>query len=164
MPRISLRKSAAVAMALGLAASAIHAEGTSQMKTENVNPFTWAEGIFNQGRVVQGETRTLITAGQISWKDDPESPIQVSEAHPGDMRAQWLRAFESLDAVLAEADMGRDDIQHIKFYVTDIDAAMANMDVMIDYLGENRPPQSLIGVSALALPELMIEVEAIAIK
>ena len=134
------------------------------MRTENVNPFTWAEGIYNQGRVISGETRTLITAGQVSWKDDPDSPLLISEAHPGDMRSQWTRAFESLNAVLVAAGMDRKDIQHIKFYVTDIEAAMANMDVMIEYLGDNRPPQSLIGVQALALPELMIEIEAIAIK
>jgi enamine deaminase RidA (YjgF/YER057c/UK114 family) len=158
----NLKLTARVAALLLIASAAIAEDGT--MKTTNVNPFSWAEGIYNQGRVITGETRTLITAGQVSWKDDPDHPLTISEAHPGDMRAQWLRAFESLDAVLADADMGRENIQHIKFYVTDVEAAMANMDVMIDYLGDNRPPQSLIGVQALALPELMIEIEAIAIE
>ena len=163
MSLISNLKFMAHATALTLIASMAVAEENT-MKIENVNPFTWAQGIFHQGRVISGETRTLITAGQISWKDDPNSPLTISEAHPGDMRGQWLRTFESLDAVLAGAGMGREDIQHIKFYVTDVEAAMANMDVMVEYLGENRPPQSLIGVRALALPELMIEIEAVAMK
>jgi len=160
----TLAKTTAFALTFGSIVAAAHSQEASQMNIVNVNPFTWSESIYNQGRVIQGDTRTLFTAGQVSWKDDPNSPLQISEAHPGDMRAQWLRAFESLDAVLNEADMDRDDIQHIKFYVTDIDAAMANMDVMLEYLGENRPPQSLIGVAALALPELMIEIEAVAVK
>lgn len=163
MSLISNLKFMASATALTLIASTAVAEDNT-MKIENVNPFTWAEGIYNQGRVITGQTRTLITAGQVSWKDEPDHPLTISEAHPGDMRAQWQRAFESLDSVLAEAGMGREDIQHIKFYVTDMEAAMTNMDVMIDYLGENRPPQSLIGVQSLALPELMIEVEAVAMK
>ena len=62
---------------------------------------------------------------------------------------------------LAKGGFERADIQHIKFYVTDIGAAMENMDVMLEYLGDNKPPQSLIGVSALALPELMVEIEAV---
>lgn len=144
------------------------AEGndTGTMRITNVNPWDWSKGIYNQGRVIEGEsaTRTLITAGQVAWKDDPDHPLTVSEAHPGDFRAQFERALWSLDQVLAEAGMGRDDIQHIKFYVTDMEAAMANLDVMTDYLGENQPPQSLIGIKALALPELMIEIEAVAMK
>ncbi|MBW3097031.1 RidA family protein [Pseudohoeflea coraliihabitans] len=134
------------------------------MKIDNVNPFSWGEQFMNQGRVISGETRTLFTSGQIAWQDDANSPVGISEYEPGNFRAQFERALWSLDQVLTEADMSRDDIQHIKFYVTDIDAAMANLDVMMDYLGDNRPPQSLIGVAALVLPGLMIEIEAVAVK
>lgn len=146
-----------------LLAGGAAAEETT-MHTQNINPFTWGEQFMNQGRVITGERRVLVTSGQVAWKDDPDAPLLVSEHEPGNFRAQFERALWSLDQVLNEADMSRDDIQHIKFYVTDMEAAMSNLDVMTEYLGDNKPPQSLIGVSALVMPGLMIEIEAIAMK
>lgn len=132
------------------------------MQFTAVNPTRWAEGMFDQGRVITGQPRTLVTAGQVAVVEDSASPIGVSPAHPGEFRPQFVAALDAVDQVIQEAGMTRDDIQHMKFYVTDMEAAMANLDVMFEWLGDNRPPQALIGVKDLAMPGLVVEIEAAA--
>ena len=46
----------------------------------------------------------------------------------------------------------------------DIDAFLENYDVYAEWIGEagTTPPQSLLGVNRLVLPELMVEIEAVA--
>lgn len=134
------------------------------MRTTSVNPTTWAREIMDQGRVIEGEGRTLVTSGQVSLEEDASRPFGVRPKHPGDMRAQFAEALASIDAILADAGMGREDIVHMRFFVTDMQAGLGSFDVFMDWIGttDNRPPQSFIGVAELVMPELMIEIEATA--
>ena len=125
-----------------------------------VNPWTWSvEYGFNQGELVEGATRTLYCAGQTSV-DEHGAP-----QHAGDMAAQLALATDNLEAVLAEAGMTLANLVRLNFYTTDIGAYLANAGVLGERLGAAgvAPAGTLLGVAALAFPELLVEIEGTAV-
>ena len=60
--------------------------------------------------------------------------------------------------------MGREDVVYMRFYTTDVDGFLTNYDIYANWIGPTglRPPQTLLGVQRLALPEFMVEIEALA--
>ena len=84
----------------------------------------------------------------------------------GDIRAQVNQAFDNLEAVLKEATFSLADIVRLNFYTTDIDRLLQNWDTITSRLEAAgcRPASTLLGVTRLAFPEWMIEIEATAVK
>ena len=123
------------------------------MERTPVNHVGWSVPFgFDQATLVSSPTRWLVCSGQTSIDADG------NVAHVGDMEAQAGAAMRSLEALLAAADMTMDDVVRVTAYTTDIDAYLAQ---------PNRWPHAaftLIGVSRLAYPELMVELEAIAAR
>jgi enamine deaminase RidA (YjgF/YER057c/UK114 family) len=66
--------------------------------------------------------------------------------------------------VLTAAGMGLADITMLRIYATDVDAALANFDLLGQRMAPvgAAPPMTLVGVTRLALPPLMIEIEVTA--
>ena len=129
------------------------------MQRTAVNPWTWSLAFgYAQGQLVQGATRHLTCAGQTAV-DTNGAP-----QHPGDMRGQLALALANLEAVLQAADMGLANLTRLTIYATDVDAALQNFDLLGMRMGPAgaMPPMTLLGVSRLALPPLMIEIEATA--
>jgi enamine deaminase RidA (YjgF/YER057c/UK114 family) len=132
------------------------------METRVVNPWSWQDRFgFVQGREVTRATRTLYCAGQTSV-DDQGSPL-----HPGDMEAQALLALANLETVLEASGFELADVVRLNTYVTDVDAyrqaGAAAVGARLAQAG-CRQAATLLGVARLALPELLIELEATAIK
>lgn len=124
-----------------------------------VNPWDWSIKLgYNQAEVIDGATRQVVCSGQTAV--DGEGNPQ----YPGDMRAQISLALDNLEAVLKGADMDLSNIVKLGVYVTDIDEALKNFDVMGMRFGPHRvsPPMTLLGVTRLAIPELVFEIEATA--
>ena len=124
------------------------------MTRTSVNHVPWSTQFgFTQAELVENPTRWLICSGQTSI--GPDGAVQ----HPNDMAAQIGDAMASLEALLAEAGMTPDDIVRITAYVTDMDEFIA-----ASMAQQGGPPRALtlIGVSRLAYPDLMVELEAIA--
>jgi enamine deaminase RidA (YjgF/YER057c/UK114 family) len=119
---------------------------------------------MNQGELVEGVKRYLHCSGQVAVRPDPNSDMGIAIEHAGDMRRQMQTALANVDAVLEQAGMGRSDILSLRFFTTDIDGFLANYDVYATWIGEagTRPPQSLLGVNRLVLPDLLVEIEAFA--
>lgn len=129
------------------------------MQRRAVNPWDWSVKLgYNQAEALEGVTRQVICAGQTAV-DGTGAP-----RHPGDMRAQMGLALDNLEAVLAEAGMDLGHAVRLGVFATDVDAALANFDLMGQRFGPHRvaPPMTLLGVSRLALPDLMFEIEATA--
>jgi enamine deaminase RidA (YjgF/YER057c/UK114 family) len=106
---------------------------------------------FNQAELVESPSRWLVCSGQTSI--DGDGKVQ----HAGDMAGQVGLAMKNLAAVLAEAGMTMDDVVRVTAYTTDVDAFLR--------VRRDAPTSAytLIGVSRLAYPELMVELEAIAV-
>jgi enamine deaminase RidA (YjgF/YER057c/UK114 family) len=126
-----------------------------------VNPWTWQDQFaFVQANEVVGAQRVLLLAGQASV-DGEGRPL-----HEGDMRAQLTQALDNIETVLHEAGFELGDVARLNYYTTDVDAFFAAHDVVIERLGAAgcQAAGSLVGVSRLAFPGLLVELEATAVR
>jgi enamine deaminase RidA (YjgF/YER057c/UK114 family) len=129
------------------------------MQRTPVNPWDWSLKLgYNQAEIIEGSSRQLICAGQTAV--DGEGNPQ----HPNDMRGQIGLALDNLEAVLAGADMTLSNIIRLGVYATDVDEALKNFDLLGMRFGpiQCAPPMTLLGVTRLAIPGLLFEIEATA--
>lgn len=129
------------------------------MKRTPVNPWSWSLNVgYNQAELLEGASRQLICAGQTSVN------AEGAPQHIGDMRGQIALALENLEAVLNGADMSLANITRLVVYTTDVDEAMKHFDLLGARFGPIKaaPPMTLLGVTRLAMAELMFEIEATA--
>lgn len=127
------------------------------MQRTPVNPWDWSIKLgYNQAEVIEGATRQVICAGQTAV-DENGAP-----QHSDDMRGQIALALDNLEAVLAGADMTLANVTKLGIYATDVDEALKNFDLMGMRFGPHQvaPPMTLLGVTRLAIPGLMFEIEA----
>ena len=135
------------------------------MRRTSVNPTEWGLAYsMDQGELIEGVSKILHLSGQVALERDENSDMGVSVVHVGDIRGQMQAALSNIDAVLGEAGMTRNNIVSLRFFTTDIDGFLANYDAYAEWIApaEIRPPQSLLGVNRLVLPELLVEIEATA--
>jgi enamine deaminase RidA (YjgF/YER057c/UK114 family) len=135
-------------------------EESCMMERNAVNPWEWSTKLgYNQAEMITGGSRQLICAGQTSV--DGEGTPQ----HFGDMRGQIGLALDNLEAVLKHAGMNLSHVVRLGVYATDVDEALRNFDVLGMRFGPHQvaPPMTLLGVTRLAVPGLLFEIEATAI-
>ncbi len=101
--------------------------------------------------------RTVYVSGQIAV--DGEGRV-VGAGH---FESQTRQVFENLKTALAAAGATLSDVAKITVFVTDISQLEAFRAVRNAYFTGSPPASSLVQVSRLVLPELMIEIEAIAV-
>jgi reactive intermediate/imine deaminase len=101
--------------------------------------------------------RTIYISGQISFDKDGKV-VGV-----GDFRAQTVRVFENLKSALAAAGATFENVVKVTTFVTDMKNAPILREVRAAYFGKNPPAGTLVQVTGLIVPELMIEIEAIAV-
>lgn len=135
------------------------------MKRESVNPWDWGlKWSMDQGEIVEGATRYLHCSGQVAVQHDPDAEFGFTVVSPESLRGQIEAALANIDTVLAKAGMTRKNVLSLRFFTTDVDAFLANYDVYANWIAEagTRPPQTLVQVQRLVLPELMVEIEPVA--
>ncbi len=131
------------------------------MKRTAINPWDWSLIYgFNQGELVEGQSRILYCSGQTAI--DAEGTPQ----HAGDIRAQTALALDNLESVLKEADMTLANVVRLTIYTVDVDSFTQNFDVLGARFGAAgvKPAQTLLGVARLGFPELLVELEATAVE
>lgn len=130
------------------------------MERRIVNPWTWQDNFgYSQAIEVSGGQRTIFCAGQTST-DSEGSPV-----HPEDMRAQITQAMDNLETVLRGSGAGLSDVVRLNYYTTDVDRFFEAYDAVVGRLAEAgcQPTSTLLGVTRLAFPELLVEIEATAV-
>jgi enamine deaminase RidA (YjgF/YER057c/UK114 family) len=106
----------------------------------------WDPPAYSQAVKVTGAQTILYIAGQVAY-DAKGGP-----AHPGDFKAQ------------VEAGGGTmDNIVKINTYLTDIRHRADLVPIREEFIGKKSPASTLVAVAALAMPEWLIEVEAVAV-
>ena len=101
---------------------------------------------------------TIYIAGQVS-QDEHGQLVGA-----GDFVAQANQVFENLGKALASAGAGFGNLVKTNVYVTDPRYRELLRDVRSKYLGSNALPTStLVVVAGLALPEYLLEIEAVAV-
>jgi reactive intermediate/imine deaminase len=81
----------------------------------------------------------------------------------GDIQAQTKQVFENLKSALTASGASFANLVKINFYLTDVTQIQKVRDVRDQYIQEEPPASTLVEVKALARPELMIEVDGIAV-
>ena len=130
------------------------------MERTAVNPWPWSvEMGYNQGEVVSGHTRTLYCSGQTAMSDDGKPQ------HAGDMAAQLALSLDNLEAVLGEAGMSLENLVRLNVHTTDVDLLFPHYGVLAARLGAAgvAPTTTMLGVTRLAIPDLMVELEGTAV-
>ena len=110
--------------------------------------------------VVTASGTMVFISGQIAL--DKEGKI----VGPGDMRAQAAQVYENLKAALAAAGATFADVVKQNTYVVGLNAESiaAVREVRGRYLPDANPPAStLVGVTALAMDGLLIEIEMVVV-
>ena len=125
-----------------------------------INPTSWSINLgFDQAHVVEGHERLLVCGGQDAVDADGNAQ------HPGDMAAQLELALDNLEDVLAAADMTLANVVRLNVYTTDFDALVEHWARLTDRFegSGGRFVTSLLGVTRLFTPELLVMVEATAV-
>ncbi|MEM1288821.1 MAG: RidA family protein [Pseudomonadota bacterium] len=129
------------------------------MERKAVNPWEWSIKLgYSQAEIVEGAMRQLICSGQTAVDADGHPQ------HPGDMRAQIDLALNNLEAVLKAAGMDLSNVVKLGVFATDVDEALKNFDLLGMRFGQHQtaPAMTLVGVTRLAIPGLLFEIEATA--
>lgn len=108
---------------------------------------------------IQDKPRTVHLAGQVAW--DADCNIVGAD----DLALQVQAALANLSAVLAEVGARPEDLVRMRTYI--VDNAPEKLGVVVDainafYAGATPAPNTVIGVSGLALPGFLVEIEATA--
>ena len=117
-----------------------------------------APAAYTQVIVATGQ-RLIFVAGQVAV--DAEGNL----VGPGDVAAQARQAFANVGRALAAAGAGPQDVAKITTYVVHHRAEYRPLisEARVAVFGDHKPTSTLVGVEALALPDYLIEVEAIAV-
>jgi len=131
------------------------------MKRNNIQPGSLhkrvVDGHVLYSHVVAVEGRRMIfIAGQLARDRDGNI------VGKGDMRAQIRQVGENLRTALAAAGATLNDLVKTTTFVTDIDEFFRHADIRMEYFGPALPTSTTVEVRRLAHPDLLVEVEAIA--
>jgi len=116
------------------------------------DPPTYAQAVK-----VTGAQTVLFLAGQVAY-DDKGGP-----AHRGDFASQARAVFRAIKAQVEAGGGTMQSIVKLNTYLTDIRHRTELVPVREEFFGKKTPASTLVAVAALAQPEWLIEVEAIAV-
>ena len=121
-----------------------------------------APGVFDPPTYSQAVKATdvkalVYVAGQVAYDKDG------SVKHAGDFKAQAREVFRCIKSLVETAGGRMDNIVKLNTYLTDIRYRADLVPIREEFLGKKGPASTLVQVSALAHPDWLIEVEAIAV-
>lgn len=132
------------------------------MPVTRINPPSLYNAVgygFSHASLQEGG-RTLHLAGQVAWDKD------CNVVGGDDLAAQTRQVLANLKAVLDEAGATVADLVRVRTYVVNHspDKLGAVLGEMGAFYGDAvPPPNTFIGVQALALPDFLVEIEAVAV-
>ncbi|WP_438851645.1 RidA family protein [Brevundimonas nasdae] len=131
------------------------------MPITKINPPHLYESVpfgFSHAALQEGG-RTLHLAGQVAWD------AQCNVVGEGDLARQVEVALQNLSAVLAEAGADAGNLVRLRTYI--VDNTPEKLGIVVGainrfYAGATPAPNTVVGVSGLALPDFLVEIEATA--
>lgn len=126
----------------------------------SVNPVSWSLALgFPQGELVTDAARTLYVSGQTAMDADGRPQ------HDGDAAAQLSLSIDNLESVLRAAHMELAHLVRLSVFTTDVDALMSHYGILAGRLAAAgaAPATTLLGVTRLAVPGQLVELEGTAV-
>jgi enamine deaminase RidA (YjgF/YER057c/UK114 family) len=135
-------------------------DGVSTTQPRFLNPEGLSKPTGYTHVVIAQPGKLVYISGQVALNKNGEV------VGKGDLRAQVTQVMENLKTALAAAGATADDIIKTNSYVVNLqpDQLPILREIRTKYFSAEHPPAStLIGVTALARPDFMIEIEAVAV-
>ena len=117
----------------------------------------WDPPTYSQAVKVTGAETILYIAGQVAYGDNG------SAEHVGDFKAQARAALQAVKAQVEAGGGTMANIVKVNTYLTDIRHRADYAAIREEFFGKKMPASTLVAVAALAAPEFLIEIEAIAV-
>lgn len=110
-------------------------------------------------------SRSVITTGGTSiWMAGVGGSNDANgRSLAGDFEAQCKMTFDNLRSSVEAAGGTMDDIVTMTVFITDIRYGDRFTEMRRDYFTKGYPGSALIGIESLARPEMMLEIQAIAV-
>jgi enamine deaminase RidA (YjgF/YER057c/UK114 family) len=114
------------------------------------------EGIVGYSRVV--------VRGDAAWVSGTTSIVDGAVVHPGDAAAQTRQALATIRESLERAGFSLADVVRTRMFVTDISRWEEIGRAHGEFFDDIRPATSMVQVSALLDPAMLVEIEADAVR
>lgn len=130
----------------------------NQMSARFLSPETMPAP-YGYSQVVEVKaTRTVYIAGQVPLNTNNEV------VGAGDFAAQVEQVFENVRLALEAVDMSFNNVVKMQFFVTDIANLALVRDIRDRYINTDNPPASTsVEVSGLFRPDVLFEMDAVAV-
>ena len=106
----------------------------------------------------------IVVRGDSAWVSGCTSVVDGTVVHPGDAGAQTRQAIANIESALERAGFSLGDVVRTRMYVTDISRWEEVGRVHGEVFGNIRPATAMVEVSGLLDPEMLVEVEADAVR
>ncbi len=113
---------------------------------------------FGYSHVARVSGELVLIAGQYASDD-------TGQVTSPDFTAQVRRSFQNLLTALRAAGLDHTHVVQLRTFIVDHDAdkLAALLTVIREVWGDRPPTQTLVGVASLAFPEMLFEVDALAV-
>jgi len=128
------------------------------MKNKRTKIFTgtpWESKVGYARAVQVGDT--VFVSGTTGI--DPSGKVLA----PGDAYAQTVQAARNIENALQRLGLGLEHVVRTRIYLTDMDRWEEVAKGHVECFGEVHPATTLVGVSRLVDPEMLVEIEAVAV-
>ena len=159
---MSILRALTLLFTLALLAAPAHAQD-GKIKIEKFNHSEWTKGIFSEAVTVTniGNAKFVYLAG-VGAED--ENGKRGDIRHHGNFLEQCKYAYDKIKRVLAHHGATLGDVVKVTTYITDLRHRLTLGKCVGDtWGGVTFPTNTLIGVAALAFPEMIVEVDVTAI-
>ena len=112
--------------------------------------------IHSDAVVIPAGARILISSGQLGMRRDGSIPETIED--------QVVAAFDNVEAVLRAGGMTLRDLVKMTTYITDASYRDAFRAERAKRVGDPAPASTRVVITALSVPDLMIEIEVIAAR
>lgn len=119
---------------------------------------TWQQKrAFSPAVTTSGTGRTIWVAGHTGQVDD------AGKSLAGDFEAQCRQTFRNIEKTLAEANATLKDLVTMTVFLIDTRHTTRMTELRAEIFGKDFPASAAITVAGFAQPEIMIEVQGIAV-
>ena len=126
---------------------------TDRKRVSSVSPY---EDVIGFSRAVRVGDLVFVS-GTVAWGPDGKL------VGKGDVYAQAKQTLANIEGYLREAGASLNDVVRTRIYLTDIGRWQEVARAHREAFGDVRPASSLLEISRLAEPEMLVEIEAVAV-
>ena len=126
------------------------------LKKHNPSNVFAPASAYSHAIEVPANARWMCLSGQIAIALDGSVPLGID--------AQTRLIFENIKKILYSANMSLEDLVRLNVYIVNTEDMGGFRSVRDEYVGQIKCGSTMVAISALAKPEFLIEIEALAAK